>query len=78
MQSYELPEEGLEVLLLALQILEKHGNKYPSIVTEEHFKIANRMVRELLIMTTTRTTKGRENDTNENGLANGREVTEGA
>lgn len=76
MKNYVLPEEGLEVLLLALQILEKQGYKYPGIVTEEHFKIAQRMTRELLVMTTT-LTEGRENDTNENRLTNGGENPEG-
>lgn len=76
MKNYVLPEEGLEVLLLALQIFEKQGSKYPGIVTEEHFAIAKRMTRELLVMTTT-LTEGRENDTNENGLTNSGEVPEG-
>ena len=49
MQSYLLKNEDLEVILLALQIFEKHGRKYPGIVRDEHFAIANRMTRELLI-----------------------------
>jgi hypothetical protein len=74
MKNYVLPKEGLEVLLLALQIFEKQGSKYPSIVTEEHFAIARRMTRELLIITTT-LTKGKEDDANDNGLTHDREVT---
>jgi hypothetical protein len=77
MKNYVLPKEGLEVLLLALQIFEKQGSKYPSIVTEEHFAIAQKMTRELLVMTTT-LTEGRENDTNENGITNSREIPEGS
>ena len=52
MEKYNLPEGGLEVLLLALQVFEKYGSKYPSIVNEEHYRIANRMTRELLLLGT--------------------------
>ena len=31
MKEYKIPEGGLEVLLLALQVFEKYGFKYPSI-----------------------------------------------
>lgn len=50
MEEYSIPEGGLEVLLLALQIFEKYGYKYPSIVNEEHYKIASKMQRELLLI----------------------------
>jgi len=50
MAKYELPEGGLEVLLLALQVFEKYGSKYPSIVMEHHYKIANTIQRELLLI----------------------------
>lgn len=50
MEEYNIPEGGLEVLLLALQIFEKYGYKYPSIVNETHYKIASKMQRELLLI----------------------------
>mgnify|MGYP003112097510 CR=1 FL=1 len=50
MKEYKIPEGGLEVLLLALQVFEKYGFKYPSIVTEEHYKIAGDIQRELLLI----------------------------
>jgi hypothetical protein len=50
MDKYELPEGGYEVLLLALQIFEKYGYKYPSIVNEEHYVVANKIARELLLL----------------------------
>lgn len=50
MEEYNIPNGGLEVLLLALQIFEKYGYKYPSIVKEEHYKIALKMQRELLLI----------------------------
>jgi hypothetical protein len=50
MRSYDINNEGLEVILLALQILEKQGYKYPSIVKESHYAIAQRMTRELLLL----------------------------
>ena len=50
MEEYSIPNGGLEVLLLALQIFEKYGYKYPSIVKEEHYKIALKMQRELLLI----------------------------
>jgi|TARA_R100001530_G_C4321425_1_gene155943 hypothetical protein len=52
MEEYKIPKGGLEVLLLALQVFEKYGFKYPSIVTDEHFKIASKMQRELLLIGT--------------------------
>jgi len=50
MRSYDINNEGLEVILLALQIFDKHGHKYPSIVQEKHYAIAQRMTRELLLL----------------------------
>ena len=50
MAEYKLPEKGIEVLLLALEIFEKHGYKYPSIVKEEHYKIASKIQRDLLLV----------------------------
>jgi len=50
MAKYELPEGGLEVLLLALQVFEKYGSKYPSIVMEHHYAIAGKIQRELLLI----------------------------
>ena len=52
MEEYKIPKGGLEVLLLALQVFEKYGYKYPSIVNEEHFKIAKTIQRELLLLGT--------------------------
>mgnify|MGYP003115148360 CR=1 FL=1 len=50
MADYKVSKEGVEVLLIALQIFEKYGYKYPSIVTDEHLKIANRIQRDLLLV----------------------------
>ena len=50
MAKYALPEGGLEVLLLAIEILDKYGYKYPSIVTEDHYKLADQIKRELLLI----------------------------
>lgn len=50
MDNYTIPEGGLEVLLLALQVFEKYGSKYPSIVTDNHFYLASKMARDLLLV----------------------------
>lgn len=50
MDNYTIPEGGLEVLLLALQVFEKYGKKYPNIVTDKHFYLASKMARELLLV----------------------------
>lgn len=50
MAKYELPDGGLEVLLLALQVFEKYGSKYPSIVMKHHYVIAEKIQRELLLI----------------------------
>tara|TARA_R100001463_G_scaffold14733_1_gene38652 strand:+ start:6908 stop:7093 length:186 start_codon:yes stop_codon:yes gene_type:complete len=50
MADYKVSKEGLEVLLLALQIFEKYGYKYPSIVKEEHYKLANLIQTDLLLI----------------------------
>lgn len=48
--EYGLPEGGVEVLLLALQVFEKYGYKYPSIVKDEHYSIASKIQRDLLLL----------------------------
>ena len=50
MAKYALPKGGLEVLLLAIEILDKYGYKYSSIVTEDHYKLADQIKRELLLI----------------------------
>jgi hypothetical protein len=50
MDNYDIPEGGLEVLLLALQIFEKYGSKYPTIITDEHYYLASKIQRELLLI----------------------------
>jgi hypothetical protein len=50
MDNYKIPDGGLEVLLLALQVFEKYGKKYPSIVTDNHFYLASKMARDLLLI----------------------------
>ena len=62
MDNYTIPEGGLEVLLLALQVFEKYGRKYPSIVTDEHFYLASKMARDLLLV-------GVDNDKSKNNGA---------
>ena len=46
--SYELPEGGVEVGLMALGMLQTFGKKFPNIVKEEHYTIAGEIQRELL------------------------------
>tara|TARA_R100000406_G_scaffold94993_1_gene88126 strand:- start:1471 stop:1665 length:195 start_codon:yes stop_codon:yes gene_type:complete len=48
--EYGLPEGGVEVLLLALQVFEKYGYKYPSIVKDKHYSIASKIQRDLLLL----------------------------
>jgi len=50
MDRYDLPDGGIEVLLLALQVFEKYGYKYPSIVRDEHYALASRIQRDLLLI----------------------------
>lgn len=56
--KYTLANEELEVLLMALEIFNKYGFKYPNIVKERHFEIAKIVQKELL----TRSTDGKTND----------------
>ncbi len=49
MDRYDLPDGGIEVILLALQVFEKYGYKYPSIVRDEHYSLARKIQRDLLL-----------------------------
>tara|TARA_Y100000401_G_C8312507_1_gene220594 strand:+ start:420 stop:623 length:204 start_codon:yes stop_codon:yes gene_type:complete len=56
--KYTLTNEELEVLLMALEVFNKYGFKYPNIVKEHHFDIAKGIQKELL----TRSTDGEAKD----------------
>jgi|TARA_R100000995_G_C3419898_1_gene93393 hypothetical protein len=50
--KYTLPSGGVEVLLMALEVFEKYGYKYPSIVKEHHYVIAKSIQQNLLLRST--------------------------
>tara|TARA_B100000287_G_C20278137_1_gene640882 strand:+ start:426 stop:626 length:201 start_codon:yes stop_codon:yes gene_type:complete len=50
--KYTLNQGELEVLLMALEVFNKYGFKYPNIVKEHHFNIAKGIQEELLIRST--------------------------
>tara|TARA_B100001939_G_scaffold325027_1_gene317458 strand:+ start:456 stop:656 length:201 start_codon:yes stop_codon:yes gene_type:complete len=50
--KYTLNQGELEVLLMALEVFNKYGFKYPNIVKEHHYKIAKGIQEELLIRST--------------------------
>jgi len=46
--KYKLPDGGLEVIMMALAMLEKFGHKFPNIIKGKHYQIASVIYQDLL------------------------------